>query len=76
MNNFLRFISGGRIAPKIKIGQKWCLDNQINNPFDREAYTVVISEIKDGWVKYRNVVTGFVGEDTINHFRWLYVLLD
>jgi len=77
MNNILCLFSGGRIAPKVEIGQKWMSDDDVrlmNNPFDNSrvrVYTVI--DIKDGYLKYE--INGCVFSDTINHFRFIRTLI-
>jgi len=77
MNNLLCMFSGGRIAPKLEIGQKWILDDDIKlirNPFEKpygRIYTVL--DIKDGYVKYE--IHGYGSSDTINSFRFVRTLI-
>lgn len=78
VKDFLRFISGGRIAPPVMVGQRWCLDTQVKNPYERNLYTVIITDIRNGWVKWEHAADespAMGGTDTIEHFRWLYELL-
>ena len=77
MNNVLCLFSGGRIAPKVKIGQKWVIDDDVRlakNPFNnlnKRIYTVL--DIKNGYVQYE--INNYMDSDTINHFRWIRTLI-
>jgi hypothetical protein len=76
VDNLLRFFSGGRIAPAVRVGQRWCLDSQTKNPYDRNMYTVIVKDTRNGWVRWEHAIDPHsTGTDTINHFRWLYDLL-
>ncbi|HUU88745.1 MAG TPA: hypothetical protein VMX17_13470 [Candidatus Glassbacteria bacterium] len=71
----MMLLTFGRIAPKLEIGQRWILDDDIKmNPFDESSpriYTVL--DIKDGFVKYQ--IHSYSDSDTINGFRFSRTLM-
>lgn len=43
-----------KLQKQIKVGEIWCLKRNFKNPFERKKSCVVILDVKEGFVMYKN----------------------
>ena len=56
----------GNTGPKVEVGQIWLYST--GNPFKSHVDCNEVLDVKNGWVQYRDICTGWISSSTVKYF--------